>query len=216
LSVPLLPLLLLAYLPVCAAERPFPVEFTASVGRALSVEPFYASKLVGSLQTQVAALCNGGDPRMAAKYLETQASGGASLAAVKAAMLKGTLTAEQASAILAANALSRPDQLPEVLDGLEGIKPGLGKTAAAVLSKADGKGDRRLIAALRAAGRRQPQPAGALYGRDGKLDSLFDGGSAGIVTGKAGDAVPVIADGVYGYGADGKPRPSGLMPSKRY
>lgn len=203
--------------PAKAAELPFPEAYTLMVGRSLSADPFYGSRLLDGFQRQVQALSALGRPQDAARFLEgASADGGLAqgMAAMKRSLAEGTLDPSRASALLVANALARPDQFPQILDGLETLKPGLGERAADILSKADGRGDLRLIAALRAAGKRQPHSRDAVYGPDGRWASLFDN-AAPAVTSEAA-ALPVSAPEYTGYGSEGRPRPSGLLlPAKR-
>lgn len=198
---------LLLALPLRAGEVAFPQAFSATVSRGLSAEAFYGSKVLASLQSQVSALASVPDPRVAADLLAKTAD----LKTAKQALAAGTLAPERVSALIAANALARPDQIPAVLDGLETAKPGLGKAAADILAKADGDGDRRVIAALRAAGRREPRSEFGLYGRDGRWETFFDNAVEPKVF--AG-AEPAAVD-ARGAVTSSKPRPSGLQPSTK-
>lgn len=192
---------------------PFPQTFAGSVRVALTADPFYASRLVTGVDARVADVAKLTTAADVRKSLEASALGRAANAdELKALLAQGKLDAPRAASLLVANALARPDQFREILDRLESVKPGLGARLAERMSAADGTGDRGLIAALRAAGARKPQPANAIYTRDGRLDALFDGagGTDGVLLPQA-PAVP--AQEYTGYGADGRPRGSGLAPS---
>jgi hypothetical protein len=80
-----------------------------------------------------------------------------------------------------------------------------------MLRETKGHGDRAMLAALRAAGERDPRRP-LTYDRFGRFDAFFDGSSGGA--GAALDAEPV-AGRWEGYGPDGRPRRSGLLPPPR-
>jgi len=163
--------------PAAAVPYSFPRAYLASVSLSLNADPLYASRFLDAFQTHVAAVSAAAAPAAAA-YLEKAAGGGAKLADVRAELGLAVLTPESASALLVANALARPAQFREVMDGLETLKPGLGRRAAAMLSAASGAGDRKVIAALRAAGERRPRAEGLTYGPDGRWATFFDGSTA--------------------------------------
>jgi hypothetical protein len=163
--------------PAAAVPYSFPSAYLAGVSLSLKSEPFYASRFLNSFEAHVAAVsAMGAAP--AAAYLAKEAGGGGTLADVRASLGRVALTPDAASALLVANALARPAQFGEVMDGLETLKPGLGRRAAAVLVAASGRGDRAMLAALRAAGARRPQAQGLTYGPDGRWATFFDGASA--------------------------------------
>jgi hypothetical protein len=180
--------------PVAAVEAAvpsFPADYLRSVSLSLASQPFYASRFLNSFQTQLNAVAAFPAAPAAAAYLQTAASAGkASLADVRAAVGRDVLTPESASALLIANSLTRPEQFPTIMDGLEELKPGLGLHAAALLRAASGAGDRRVLAALRAAGERRPDGGGLTYGPDGRWATLFDGSRASRA-GAADDAPTV-------------------------
>ena len=160
------------------AEASFPADYLHSVALALNAEPFYASHLLNSFQAQVTVVAAFA-AAPAAVYLEKMATGDrGSLADLRASVGGGPLAPDVASALLLANSLVRPEQFREVMDGLETLKPGLGQHTGAALRAASGRGDPRVIAALRAAGERRPQPAGLTYGPDGRWATMFDGSAA--------------------------------------
>lgn len=203
-----------------AAPGPFPAQFTAMVRLSLQRDTFYGSQLLQSLDQRVTAVAAMRTPEQVRQYLTEAATagidGGHALQRLKLQLASTSIEPSRASALLLAHALARPSEFGATLDGLEDAKPGLGKTAARVLSIADGPGDRRLLAALRAAGARSPQATGSIYTSDGRLKALFDGSPRGITdAGAAAAPAPVDAQGYTGYGPDGKPRRSGLVPATR-
>jgi hypothetical protein len=160
------------------SEASFPADYLHSIELSLNAQPFYASHLLNSFQTQVQVVAAFA-PAPAAVYLEKMATGDRqSLADLRGSVGGGPLAPEVASALLLANSLVRPEQFREVMDGLETLKPGLGRHAGAALRAASGRGDQRVIAALRAAGERRPQPTGLTYGPDGRWATMFDGSAA--------------------------------------
>lgn len=157
----------------------FPSDYLHGVSLSLAAQPFYASHFLDSFQAQLTAVAAIPAAPAAAAYLEKSATaGGSSLADLRASLGRGELAPEKASALLIANSLVRPEQFREVMDGLETLKPGLGRHAAAALRSASGPGNGRVIAALRAAGERRPQGEGLTYGPDGRWATMFDGGPA--------------------------------------
>ena len=200
----------LALPPSAAAPvGPFPAQFAATVRLSLAHDSFYGSRLLQALDARVAAVAAMTGPAQVRDYL-TAAAG--PLPELQRALGSSSIDADRASALLLAHALARPAEFGATLDGLETDRPGLGGRAAKILSGARGSGDRRLLAALRAAGARTPRSANALYGPDGRLDALFDGAAGIRDTDAAG---PVSAEGYTGYGPDGRPRRSGLKAVTR-
>jgi hypothetical protein len=161
------------------AASSFPADYLHSVGLSIAAQPFYASRFLNSFQGQLNTVASLPAAPAAAAYLEQAAiAGGASLASLRAAVGHAELPPETASALLIANSLVRPEQFREVMDGLETLKPGLGRHAAAALRAASGPGNGKVIAALRAAGERRPQGEGLTYGPDGRWATMFDGSPA--------------------------------------
>jgi len=157
----------------------FPADYLRSVSLSIAAQPFYASQLLSSFHAQLTAVAAIPAAPDAAKYLENAATGGkTSLAAMRADVGREPLAPEKASAILIANSLARPEQFREVMDGLETLKPGLGRHAAAELRGVSGSGNGKVLAALRAAGERRPQGEGLTYGPDGRWATMFDGSPA--------------------------------------
>lgn len=167
---------------VAVEARPasaFPADYLRSVSLSIAAQPFYASQLLNSFSAQLTAVAAIPAAPDAAAYLEKAATGGkTSLAAMRADVGRTPLAPEKASAILIANSLARPEQFREVMDGLETLKPGLGRHAAAALRDVSGPGNRKVIATLRAAGERKPQGEGLTYGPDGRWATMFDGSPA--------------------------------------
>jgi len=192
-----------------AAATGFPGAYLGSVSMASAVDPLYGSRFLDAFQVHIQAVTGLTSAPAVATYLEQAASAGQGAASLRAVLGAAPLDPPKASALLIANALARPEQFREVLDGLETLKPGLGRHAAAILREAKGEGEKRVIAALRAAGERRPQGKILTYGPDGRFDKLFDGAGA-----LGGEPEPVTATGYDGYGPNGRPRASGLLPAK--
>ncbi|MFH1725439.1 MAG: hypothetical protein ABII00_12580 [Elusimicrobiota bacterium] len=98
-----------------AAPRPAPSfvpGFLGSMVLSLQNEPFFASLLINSLDSQLARATSMSHPREAAGYLRDEIEGAGKerrpMAARAATLGKEPLEAEKASAILIANALVRP------------------------------------------------------------------------------------------------------------
>jgi hypothetical protein len=164
--------------PLAAAPSTFPGDYVHSVSLSLTAQPFYASTFLNNFQAQLNAVAALPSAPAAAAYLEKAAGGAAGFAALRASVGSSEIPAEKAAALLIANSLVRPDQFRAVMDGLETIKPGMGRHAATILSSTSGPGNGKLIAALRAAGERRPRPEGLTYGPDGRWATMFDGSPA--------------------------------------
>jgi hypothetical protein len=181
-------LAVLLFAPPCAAApavvaearaSAFPAEYLHSFSLSLESRPFYASMMLASFQTQLNAVAAIPASPQAAEYLAKAATGGkVDVSGLRAVVGRAAISPETASALLIANSLTRPEQFREVMDGLEELKPGLGRHAASMLREASGSGDRRVLAALRAAGERRPEAEGLTYGPDGRWATLFDGSPA--------------------------------------
>lgn len=194
-----------------ASATGFPGAYLGSISMASAADPFYASRFLDGLQVHVQAVAGLTAAPAVASYLEQAATAGQGVASLKPVLGAAPLDAPKASALLIANALARPEQFREVIDGLETFRPGLGKHAAQILKDAKGQGDRRVIAVLRAAGERQPQGLPLSYGPDGRFDKMFDGIEG--VKARYEEAPAVVAPPAL-YGPNGRPRPSGLLPAK--
>jgi len=164
------------------AARPtgFPGAYLGTVSLSLAEDPLYGSRLLDGMDLHLRSVGAMTVPRAVSDYLENSvmsALGGGRAAPARLAATLGQepLDSAKASALLIANALARPEQFREVLDGLEAIKPGLGKHAARLLREAKGTGDKNLLKILRAAGDLDPRGKMLTYGPSGRLDRVFDG-----------------------------------------
>lgn len=204
-----------------AAAHPtgFPGAFVGSVALSLRGQPLYGGMLLDSLDMHLRSVLSMRTPEAVREYLVSAVAGTVAEPRLAAARIREGLGREpmpapRAAALLLANALARPEQFEEVLNGLETERAGLGKHAAKLLAEARGVGDRRLIARLNAIGARlKPRSDASGYDRSGQLQSVFDGSAP--LGAAAGDA-PVEAPADFtGYGPDGRPRRSGLRPASR-
>jgi hypothetical protein len=188
--------------------------YLGTVSLSLASDPLYGSRLLDSFELHLRSVAAMTSPRAVTDYLEVAVVGASSAKAVKAELGTAPMEPQRAAALLLAHALARPEQFHEVLDGLEARKPGLGKQTAKLLRETSGRGDRRLISALRARGDVDPKGTALTYDRFGQLDRLFDGGSSG-----GGDTVEIsgpisVPETFTGYGPDGRPRRSDLKPAR--
>ncbi len=192
--------------------------YLGTVGLSLAADPLYGSRLLDSFELHLRSVAAMTAPRAVSDYLEVAVIGagvGSSVGSAKAlrsALGKEPMDSQRAAALLLAQALARPEEFQEVVDGLEARKAGLGKHTAKLLRETSGRGDRKLIAALRAQGQMKPKGTALTYDRFGQLDRLFDGGGLDgrdTVNISAPVSVPASFDG---YGPDGRPRRSGLTP----
>jgi len=195
----------------------FPGAYLDAVALSLAADPLYASRLLDGMQMHLRSLTAMTAPLAVSAYLEnavmsTLGAGREAAGRLVASLGREPLDPPKASALLIANALMRPEQFREVLDGLETLKPGLGKQAALILREVKGGGDRRLIEALRVAGKRVPQGRMLTYGPDGRIDWIFDGAGGGFGHDSSAGEVP---GSFKGEGAAGRPRRSTRPPSKR-
>lgn len=197
----------------------FPGAFVGSVALSLQTQPLYGSMLLDSMDLHLRSIVSMRTPQAVSDYLVTAVAGTiaeprAAAARIREGLGKEPMPAPRAAALLLANALTRPDQFEEVLNGLETERAGLGKHAARLLAEAEGGGDRRLIARLNSVGARlKPRSETSVYDRAGQLQSLFDGSAA--FGGLDADAPVGVPADYTGYGPDGRPRPSGLRPASR-
>lgn len=190
--------------------------YLGMVSRSLAADPLFGSRLLDSFDLHLRSVAAMTAPRAVRDYLEIAVvgAGTSSPAALRASLGTEPMAPQRAAALLLAHALARPEQFREVLDGLESRKAGLGKHTARLLREANGRGDRSLLAALRARGEANPRGQELTYDRFGQLDLMFDGGGGGgrdTVTISGAVSVP---SGYDGYGPDGRPRRSGLGPAR--
>jgi len=167
------------------AARPtgFPGAYLDTVDLSVKADPLYASSLLDALQMHLYSVTVMTSPRAVGDYLGnavlgTFAGGGDAELRLGAVLGKEALDAPKASALLIADALARPDQFREILEGLETLKSGLGRHSAAILRKAKGPGDPKLLKALRAAGEAARRGKPEIYWPAGAFERLFDGSPA--------------------------------------
>lgn len=194
--------------------------YLGTVGLSLASDPLYGSRLLDSFELHLRSVAAMTAPRAVSDYLEVAVIGAGvgpgvgSAKALRSALGKEPMDPQRAAALLLAHALARPEEFQEVVDGLEAQKAGLGKHTSKLLRETSGRGDRKLISALRARGEMKPKVKALTYDRFGQLDRLFDGGGSDgrdTVTLSAPVTVPA---GFDGYGPDGRPRRSGLTPAR--
>lgn len=174
----------------CAAPSPaqvfraptapaFVPAYLGSVSLSLQNDSFYASRLLGAFHAELGRVTAAPTPQAAAEGLKSRIGGPANLSLPKVAAGLGAaaLPAEQAAAVLAANALARPDQFSEVVDGLEGLKPGLGARITEALREAPAAGGSyAVLGKLRELGRTVVAASGdGTYDATGSLRRFFDG-----------------------------------------
>lgn len=145
----------------------FPGAYLASVSLSMAADPLYASRLLDAVALHLRSVAAMTAQRAVSDYLED--------AAGSSVLGRDPLDASRAAALLIADALARPEQFREVLEGLQSLQHGLGRQAAAVLRGAAGPGDKALLAALRAAGEPNPRAKPVAYRLSKKLAGLFDG-----------------------------------------
>ncbi len=190
--------------------------YLGMVSRSLAADPFFGSRMLDSFDLHLRSVAAMTAPKAVRDYLEIAVVGAgvSSPAALRASLGKAPMEPQRASALLLAHALARPEQFREVLDGLEARKAGLGKNTAKLLREANGRGDRGLLSVLHSRGEVKPKGKELTYDRFGQLDRMFDGGGSG-----GGDTVSIsgpvsVPEGYDGYGPDGRPRRTGLMPAR--
>ena len=166
-----------ARVPVKAAPT-FVPAFLGSMNLSLQQEEFYGSKLLNAFHQQVAAIETLPNPESVVQTLQAGIEDGKPMVKRAAELGKGVVPAERAAAILAANALSRPEQFQEVVNGLENLKPGLGKQVSNSLANSGGTPGAQpgLVKILRQVGAKiTPQITNGIYNSKGELERLFDG-----------------------------------------
>jgi hypothetical protein len=188
--------------PHAASATGFPGVYLASAELALSGEPRYGSRLLDALETHLQAVAVMTNAREVADYLE-QSAGSEGVESLRRALGREPLDPLKAAALLLADALARPEQLHEVLDGLESLKPGVGRHAAELLRGIKGTGEKKLLAALHAAAEKRRGEQTASYYSGGRLAVLFD------ATSVEGPEGVVLQD------PDAEPRETGPRPGSR-
>ena len=192
--------------PHAASATGFPGVYLGSVSLALEEDAGYGSRLLDALDAHLQAIGVMTGPREVLDYLEQSAGGSEGVNSLRQALGREPLEPTKASALLLADALARPKQFLEVLDGLEALKRGFGRHAAEVLRGARGVGDKRLLAALREAGGKKRGATPSPYATAGRLAPLFDGPSTDGQDGVVLDAADAAAD----RGAAGRARASNV------
>lgn len=157
----------------------FVPAYLGSVSLSLQNDSFYASRLLSAFSAELGRVTAAPTPRAATEGLKARIGGPANLSLPKVAAGLGAaaLPAEQAAAVLAANALARPDQFQQVVDGLEGLKPGLGTRVTEALREAPAAGGSyAVLGRLRELGRTVVAASGdGTYDATGALRRFFDG-----------------------------------------
>lgn len=192
----------------------FPKEFVRSVGLSLADQPFYGSQLLNGLSLHLRQVSPMPRAEAVRSYLEAAVAPSPRAAeSLRAALGKTALEADQASALLLANGLARPEQFREIVEGLEGVKPGLGFGVSNLLKEAAGaSGMHPEFARLLSVLGEKSKPVGKpfIYDARGRLSRLFDGTREEPAGGALVPAGPV---GVEGYAP--VRRPSGLLPAPK-
>jgi len=195
--------------PHAASPTGFPGAYLGSIQLALNDEARYGSRLLDALETHLQALCVMTSQREVAGYLE-QSAGSDGVASLRHVLGREALDPTKAAALLLAEALSRPEQFREVIEGLESAQPGVGKHAAKMLEAAKGTGAKKLLAALRDAPKRhrrgqEEEP----YYSGGRIAELFDADSAdgpdGLVLAEPQAAAPALGARPHSRVLDARP-----------
>jgi hypothetical protein len=180
--------------PHAASATGFPGVFLGSVELSLEADPRYGSRLLDALDEHLQAVGVMTGPQEVSDYLEQSAGGSEGVESLRAALGRESLDTTKAAALLLADALARPEQFREVLQGLESMKRGVGRHAAALLRDARGTGDKNLLAALHAAGSLKRADESLPHIADGWFSILFDAestdGRDGVVLDAPAEAAP--------------------------
>lgn len=199
--------------PQAASPTGFPGAYLGTVALSLEADPRYGPRLLDALDTHLQAVCVMTSPREVADYLEQSAGGSEGAKSLRRALGREPLDTMKSAALLLADALARPEQLREVLEGLESQKPGVGRHAADLLRGARGTGEKKLIAALREAGERRGGKTSAPYYSGGRLAVLFDAAS---IEGRDGVVLEEPSAEVRGAGSrpGARPRAPDARPAR--
>jgi hypothetical protein len=197
--------------PQAASATGFPGAFMGSFALSLADDARYGSRLLDALDEHLQAVGVMTGPREISDYLEQSAGGSDGVSALRASLGHEAVDPMKAGALLLADALARPGQLREILEDLESAKPGVGRHAAQLLRAARGAGDKKLFAALHAAGGPRLDTGSRPYYGGGKLASIFD---AATSSGRDGISLddPAAAPPA---GAPVRPRASDLSRAAR-
>ncbi len=158
--------------PHSRAATGFPGAYLQTVRLSLTDEPAYGSRFLDALTLHVRSIAALKTPVAVSVYLEEAITRGVRLKQLRENLGRETLSPPQAAALLAANAIYRPDLIHQVIDGLEAVQSGLGRRSAALFHSAKGNGDKTTIKALRSAGARRPRLAVSNAGQN--WAELFD------------------------------------------
>ncbi|MFI5362867.1 MAG: hypothetical protein ACHQ49_12920 [Elusimicrobiota bacterium] len=167
--------------PHAVSATGFPGAFLETIALASTADARYGTLLLDAFDMHLQAVGVMTGPVEVGVYLEQSAGGSEGVRSLRAALGRRPLEPTKAAALLLAEALARPDQFRELLDGLESRHHGLGRHAGELLRRARGAGDKTLIASLREAGtppKTPPVPEArenlGPYLREGRLTRLFD------------------------------------------
>lgn len=163
---------------VAPVQVQFVPAFLKSMSLAITQEEFYGGGLVTAMQNQVSAIQTLPDPNSVLKLLQNNIEDGKSMTVRAGELGKGILPQGRAAAILAANALSRPEQFQEVVNGLEELKPGLGVLISESIHNTKPiPGTSREVANVygRFGKKIIPFIRNTIYTSSGELKRLFDG-----------------------------------------
>jgi hypothetical protein len=173
----------------------FPGAFLGSASLALAADSDYGNKLIDALDVHLAAVGVMTSALEVDDYLDQSVEGASNPKELRAALGREPLDAAKASALLLADALARPRQFRELIEGLEAMKAGVGKQMGTAVRAARGTGDKKLFKSLHAAASlgRDQQPIPYIVAE--RLSALFDAES--VQDGDAvvlGDAAPPEPD----------------------
>ncbi len=160
----------------------FVTRYLRGMELSLRTQPFFASMVLGALDTHLKSVNPMGSPKPMAEYLGREITGRPPTRRdmAKAAARLGTepLSAEEASAMLLANALVNPGQARQVLEGMERLHPMLGQRVSSEFASAPslpGSSAKFMSLIHGLGGKLRPQPFPGLYDSKGRLEGLFDG-----------------------------------------
>jgi hypothetical protein len=185
-----------------------------TISLSLAADPRYGSRLLDAFEEHLQAVGVMTGHQEVSDYLEQSAGGSEGVKSLRAELGREPLETTKAAALLLADALARPEQFREVLDGLESLKPGVGRHAAELLRGARGVGDKKLIAALHEAGARKRNAERPPYPTAGWCALLFDADSVDGRDGLVLDA-PASASSDAGAGRRARPRAADLASPAR-
>jgi hypothetical protein len=168
---------LVAGKPHAASINGFTGAYLDTVLLSLETDPRYGSRLLDALDTHLQAVGVMTSPQEVVDYLEQSAGGSEGVKSLRGALGREPLDTTKASALLLADALARPEQFREMLDGLESLKQGLGRHAADLVRRTLGARGKKVFAALREADKPGRKKLASRV--DAGWFSLFDAKSTG-------------------------------------